>query len=222
MRLSTAEFQAMNGGIRRFLHRRVEFPALVRLGLAEGTGKDVVEVGCGNGFGAELIARLEPRSYVGFDVMPEQVALARGRGLPSAHFFVGDASAIDLPDRCADIVVIFGILHHVEKWRDALAECRRLMRPSAVLIVEEPDAVVLRGWDQIFRWQHPTTGFSLRGLEEELRSGGLRLERRLKLPGVFGAYRARQMSPSATRQARQAGDCASLRPCADGLWQRRG
>lgn len=56
----------MNGGIRRFFHRRVEFPALVRLGLRECAGKDVLELGCGNGFGAELIASLGPRSKRGF------------------------------------------------------------------------------------------------------------------------------------------------------------
>ena len=193
MRLSEAEFRAMNGRLRRFFHRRVEFPALVRLGLAEATGKDVVEVGCGNGLGAELISRLTPKSYVGFDLMPEQVALADRRKLVGARFFVGDASAIDLLDRCADVVVIFGILHHVEKWREALSECRRVMRPGAVLVVEEPDAKLLRGWDRVFSWGHPRSGFSLDGLEQELSTGGLRLERRVKLPGVFGAYRARMV-----------------------------
>jgi SAM-dependent methyltransferase len=123
--------------------------------------------------------------------MPEQVALAQRRGLDGARFFVGDASAIDLPDRCADVVVIFGILHHVEKWREAVRECRRLMRPNAVLVVEEPDAALLRGWDQVFRWDHPGAGFSLRCLEEEMIAGGFKLERRVKLPGVFGAYCAR-------------------------------
>jgi hypothetical protein len=74
MRLGEAEFQAMNGAFWRFLHRRVEFPLLVRLGLGESTGRDVVELGCGNG--------------------------------------------------------MFGILHHVEAWRRALDECRRLLRPG--------------------------------------------------------------------------------------------
>lgn len=51
---------------------------------------------------------------------------------------------------------------------------------------------VLRAWDRVFRWDHPQTGFSLEGLEQELHSGGLELERCWKVPGVFGAYRARK------------------------------
>jgi len=192
MRLTNAEFNAMNGGIRRFFHRRIEFPALLRLGLRECAGKDVVELGCGNGFGASLIAGLGPRSYVGLDVMPEQIALAQKRALAQARFLVGDASAVELPDACADVVVIFGILHHVERWRDALAECRRLLRPEGLVVVEEPDSVLLRGWDKVFHWDHPRAGFSLAGLEQELQRGGLRLERRWKVPGVFGAYRAKK------------------------------
>jgi ubiquinone/menaquinone biosynthesis C-methylase UbiE len=201
MKLSNAELKAMNGSIRQFLHRRVEFPLLVRMGLHESAGRDVVELGCGNGLGAELIAGLGPRSYVGIDVMPEQIALAQERNLSVARFLVGDASAVELPDSCADVVVILGILHHVERWREAIAECRRLLRPGGALVVEEPDAALLRGWNRVLHWNHPQAGFSLAGVERELQEGGMRLERRWKLPGVFGAYRARMASAAVKQTA---------------------
>lgn len=191
MRLSDAEFDAMNSRLRAFFQRRIEFPVLRRMGLRECAERDVVELGCGNGLGAELIATLHPRSYVGLDVMPEQIALAVRRGVPNARFLVGDASRVTaLSDACADVIVIFGILHHVESWHQAVAECRRILRTGGVLVVEEPDAKFLRVWDRVFHWGHPHAGFSLRGLEAELSSGGLCLEREFKLPGVFGAYRA--------------------------------
>lgn len=193
MRLSNAEFNAMNSASRRLLQRYVEWPAFKQMGLVDCRGKDVVEIGCGSGYGAGLIASLDPRTYVGFDVMPEQIAIAERRGLPNARFFVADACRVTmLADACADFVVIFGILHHVEAWERAVAECRRLLRPGGVLLAEEPDAGLLHGWDRVFRWDHPRQGFSLAGLERELNSGGLVLERRLKLPGVFGMYRARK------------------------------
>jgi SAM-dependent methyltransferase len=191
MKLSRAEFEAMNGRVHQFLQRRVEFPILVRMGLRESAGRDVVELGCGGGFGAELIAGLEPRSYLGIDVMPEQIALAQQRNLPGARFMVGDAAALDLASACADVVVMLGILHHVERWRDALAEARRLLRPGGVLVIEEPDEALLRASSLALRWEHPRAGFSIAGIERELGEGGLRLERLWKVPKVFGVYRAR-------------------------------
>jgi len=193
MRLSDAEFNAMNSATRRMLQRCVEWPVFKQMGLRDCRGKDVVEIGCGSGYGAWLISSLGPRSYVGLDVMQEQIAIAERRGLPNARFFVADATGIAaLEDACADFVVIFGVLHHVMAWPQAVAECRRLLRPGGMLLVEEPDAGLLHGWDRVFRWNHPREGFSLAGLERELNSDGLRLERRLKLPGVFGVYRARK------------------------------
>ena len=77
MRLSDAEFDAMNSRTRRALQRCIEWPVFKRLGLADCGGKDVVEVGCGSGYGAWLLSSLGPGSYVGFDVMPEQIAIAK-------------------------------------------------------------------------------------------------------------------------------------------------
>ena len=193
MRLSEAEFDAMNSRTRRAFQRYVEWPVFKWMGLKNCCGKDVIEIGCGSGYGGWLISALGPRSYVGLDVMPEQIAIAARRDLPNARFLIADATRVTaLDDACADVVVIFGILHHVEAWPQAVAECRRLLRSGGVLLVEEPDAAVLRGWDRVFRWDHPRQGFSLAGLERELNSDGLKLEARLKLPGVFGMYRARR------------------------------
>jgi len=191
MRLSQAEFNAMNSRTRRALQRCVEWSVFKQMGLKRCGGKDVVEIGCGSGYGAWLISSLRPRSYVGLDVMPEQIAIAERCGLPNARFLVADATRITaLDDTCADFVVIFGVLHHVEGWPRAVAECRRLLRLGGVVLVEEPDAGLLHGWDRVFRWNHPRDSFSLAKLERELNSDGLRLERRLKIPGVFGVYRA--------------------------------
>lgn len=195
MRLSDAEFDAMNSRSRRFLQRCIEWPVFKRLGLSGCAGKDVVEVGCGSGYGAWLLSSLGPRSYVGFDLMPEQIEIARRRGLNGARFLVADATEIsELADGCADIVVIFGILHHVEAWRQAVAQCRRLLRPGGIVLVDEPDGALLHGWDRVFAWNHPRQGFTLAALQRELDADGLELEVSLKIPGLFGAFRARKLA----------------------------
>jgi short-subunit dehydrogenase len=91
MRLSPIEFQAMNNAVRRWLQRTVEFPLFKSIGL-EHTNQDILEIGCGSGYGAVLLSSLQPKSYVGVDLMPEQIALAQARQLPNATFMVQDAS----------------------------------------------------------------------------------------------------------------------------------
>ena len=77
-RLCDAELKAVNGPLRRFLQRRVEFPIFRWLGL-KGQGLDILEVGCGSGYGAVLLCRLKPKSYLGIDLMPEMIDLALKR-----------------------------------------------------------------------------------------------------------------------------------------------
>jgi SAM-dependent methyltransferase len=193
MRLSNAEFKAMNSRLRAFAHRHIEFPIFKSMGLDECAGKVVVELGCGNGLGAELIATLKPASYIGIDLMPEQIAIAQNRGLVDARFLVGDVTDLStLADGCADIVAVFMIIHHVPGWEKAIAECRRVLRPGGCIYIEEPDESGLHGWDRIFRWAHPDIGFSLRALEKCFEKNDFEILKKWKIPGVFGIYRTRK------------------------------
>jgi ubiquinone/menaquinone biosynthesis C-methylase UbiE len=155
MRLTDREFRGMNNAVRRFFQRRLEFPVFRWLGLRD-EGQDILEIGCGSGYGAVLLSRLKPRSYVGVDLMPEMVELAKKRGLPNAEFLVVDAADLShFADASKDVVVIFGILHHIPKWRDVLRECHRVLRPGGKLFLEEPTVTAITIWDSVFRWNHP-------------------------------------------------------------------
>ena len=135
----------MNSGPRRLLQRWYEFPILRRMGVTF-TRKDVLEIGCGSGYAAQLILLEGPKSYVGVDVMPEQLALARRRGLSAAEFRLEDATHLaSVPTASIDLVAVFGILHHIPEWRRAVAECRRVLRPGGEVYLEEPDGGAV-GW----------------------------------------------------------------------------
>lgn len=188
MRLIDREFRAMNTALRRFFQRRVEFPNFKRLGL-QGEDLDILEVGCGSGYGAVLLSTLKPRSYVGIDLMPEMIELAKQRGLPNTEFVVMDAADMrEIPNESKDVVVIFDILHHIPTWREVVSECHRVLRAGGKLFLEEPSGTAVRLWDAIFKWNHPKDAlFSRRELEDQLRNAGFTIERRFGIL-VFGSY----------------------------------
>ena len=181
MKLSPPEFRAMNSALRRAGQRYFELPMFQRLGL-NLRGRDVLEVGCGSGYGAYLLNQLAPRRYLGFDLMEEQLALARQR-YPQFDFRLLDAADLSsLPDASFDAAIIFGVLHHVPAWRAALDELGRVLKPGGQLFLEEPRGHDIRLFDFFFRWAHPDSDFSLRGLDEHLYARGWTLVRKQWTP----------------------------------------
>lgn len=177
MRLSDREFRAMNNPVRRFFQRRVEFPTFRRMGL-DAEGKDVLEIGCGSGYGAVLLSSLRPRSYTGIDLMPEQIELARRIELPGAVFHLMDATDLAVLEGASkDLVVVFGALHHIPRWPQAIKEAHRVLRTRGEIFLEEPSEVMLRPWDRLLKWGHPPEArFRLPALESELERAGFALK----------------------------------------------
>ncbi len=192
MRLTDREFRAMNNPLRRFFQRHLEFRVFRWLGLNE-KNQDILEIGCGSGYGAVLLAQLRPKSYLGIDLMPEMIELARTRRLPGAEFEPMDATDLSpIPDSSKNIVVIFGILHHIPQWRQVIQQCHRVLRAGGRLFLEEPTGSAVRMWDAIFKWGHPKDAhFRRTDLEGRLREVGFSIERRIAIPG-FATYSTRK------------------------------
>lgn len=174
MKLSDIEFRAMNSAWRRLGQRYFEFPIFCKLGL-DAQGQDVLEIGCGSGNGAHLLNGQGPRSYVGVDLMPEQIEIARRR-YPRYDFRVQDATDLSNFEAASrDMVVIFGVLHHIPVWQKAVDEVVRILRPGGRFFIEEPRGLDLKFFEIFFRWGHPDTDFGLRAFEQYCRQQGLRL-----------------------------------------------
>jgi SAM-dependent methyltransferase len=108
-------------------------------------GRDVVDVGCGNGRIGRLIAP-HCGSYTGVDLSEALYAFPKYAKRPG-KFGLVRASATDLPleDACADVVVCWGVLHHVNEPRVAFSELVRITRPrGTILLYVYPRSLDLR------------------------------------------------------------------------------
>ena len=191
-RLNDRELAMMDSRLRRFSQRVIELRTFERL-LARAAfdlhGGCLLDAGCGNGYGLELLhARFRPRRLVGFDLMPEQIARARCRGL-AAEISVGDITAIAQPDDTFDGVFVFGILHHVPSWRIALQELARVVRPGGVLLLEEIHGAAIRIQDRVIGTAHPSdAAFDWLQFRAAIADAGLDIAAETGF--LFGAVRA--------------------------------
>jgi ubiquinone/menaquinone biosynthesis C-methylase UbiE len=196
-RLNTRELSMMDSSLRGLSQRFVELPTfrrhLRKLGI-DLTGRTILDAGCGNGRGLELLGRtFQPSRLVGIDLMPEQIERARSRmsalGMRDVDVRVADITATGEPSASFDAVFVFGILHHVPAWRDALRELARVLRPGGVLLVEELHGETARLSDRYLGTAHPRAAhFTWPELRTGLADAGFAIGRETAL--VFGAVRS--------------------------------
>ncbi len=169
MELNEKELRDMNTGLKNFLQRNIEF-SLFRLFGLDVKDKDILEIGCGSGYGAVLLSELHPGNYVGIDLMPEQVAEANKLNLANSSFHVHDASELNgFANSSKDIIVIFRILHHIPRWRNTLRECYRVLKQDGTLYVIEPSRVLIKISEFFLRHEHPDESlFSRNEFKHEL------------------------------------------------------
>jgi 2-polyprenyl-6-hydroxyphenyl methylase/3-demethylubiquinone-9 3-methyltransferase len=103
---------------------------------ARRDGAVLVDIGCGAGLLAPHVAGKGYR-HIGVDLAASALAQAAGHGVEVAR---GDATAIPLPDRCADVVSAGELFEHVTDVRAAVREACRVLRPGGVLVADTLNA----------------------------------------------------------------------------------
>lgn len=160
MKMNRTEKFLMNNPIRSAFQRWIEAPIFERLG-GRTEGMRVLEVGCGQGVGTELIfKRFGAREVYAMDLDPDMIKKARRRltNYPSDRLTltVGDVTAIEVEDESFDAVFNFAIIHHVPDWQAAIAEIHRVLKPGGRFFFEEVTKRALDKWSYRTFMEHPT------------------------------------------------------------------
>jgi len=107
---------------------------------AMARGKRVLDLGCNNGYGSELLAR-EAAHVTGVDVSERSIAAARRR-CPRLEFLLVDGVTLPFPDASFDAVFSFQVIEHIDDPAPYLAEIRRVLRPDGVAVLTTPNGEV--------------------------------------------------------------------------------
>lgn len=102
-------------------------------------GRTVLEAGCGEGYGADLIAGVAER-VIGLDYDDAAVAHVRSR-YPRVESIQGNLAELPLPDASVDVVVNFQVIEHLWDQAQFIGECARVLRPGGVLMISTPNRI---------------------------------------------------------------------------------
>lgn len=110
--------------------RKIPFDALIDFDSLKD--KDVLEIGCGNGSHAQLLAQ-HARSYVGIDLTSYSVKSTTQRlrcfGVPGTITQM-DAEALSFADNSFDLIWSWGVIHHSANTRRIIEQIHRVLRPG--------------------------------------------------------------------------------------------
>ncbi|WP_163802656.1 class I SAM-dependent methyltransferase [Mycolicibacterium anyangense] len=151
-------------------------------------GKDVLEAGCGEGYGADLIADVA-RRVVAVDYDAATVAHVRAR-YPRVQVVAANLASLPLPDTSVDVVVNFQVIEHLWDQPQFVTECLRVLRPGGLLLMSTPNRITFSpGLDTPVNPFH-TRELNAAELAELLTEGGFRMQ---SMNGVFHGPRLAEM-----------------------------
>ncbi len=139
--------------------------ALLRLG-------DVLDVGCGDGWSARMLAP-RCRSYVGLDRSEKVLGAARARlaGTDHVRFVQGEMEALPFDGAAFDAVLLFHVLSYARAPERALGEAARVLRRGGRLVVT---TLAAHGHGVVTdAYGHQNAGFAPEALARVLEGAGL-------------------------------------------------
>ncbi|WP_345312932.1 class I SAM-dependent methyltransferase [Gordonia alkaliphila] len=155
---------------------------------SRSAGKDVLEAGSGEGYGAAQLAR-RAASVTCVDYDAQAVEHTRRR-YPEVTVHQGNLIDLPLPDGSVDLVVNFQVIEHLWDQPAFVAECHRVLRAGGELLMSTPNRITFSpGLDTPLNPFH-TRELHAAELTELLTDDGFDVQAML---GVFHGPRLREL-----------------------------
>ncbi len=173
-------------------------------------GRDVLEAGPGEGYGADLIAGVA-RGVVGVDYDEQAVAHIRAK-YPRVQMHLGNLAELPLADGSVDVVVNFQVIEHLWDQGQFVGACARVLRPGGLLLMSTPNRITFSpGRDTPLNPFH-TRELNAAELTELLEQGGFEIE------GVYGVFHGAGLAEMDARHGGSIIDAQIARAVADAPW----
>ena len=106
-------------------------------------GKTVLDVACGEGYGAALMSDVAA-SVTGVDIAEDAVRHATNTygDKKNLRFCRANTLALGFADATFDVIVSFETIEHLAEQAQMLAELRRVLRPNGTLVISSPNRPV--------------------------------------------------------------------------------
>ncbi|MGI9162338.1 MAG: class I SAM-dependent methyltransferase [Mycobacterium sp.] len=173
-------------------------------------GQDVLEAGCGEGYGADLLASAGAR-VLAVDYDAATVAHVRNR-YPTVEVTTANLAALPCPDSSVDVVVNFQVIEHLWDQPQFITECLRVLRPGGQLLISTPNRITFTPGSDVPVNPFHTRELNATELAELLVDGGFRVD------GVYGVFHGPRLVEMDARHGGSIIDAQIARALADAPW----
>jgi 2-polyprenyl-3-methyl-5-hydroxy-6-metoxy-1,4-benzoquinol methylase len=134
--VATSGFSTLQEYVGYLIHRKA-YEEAARL----SSGKRVLDWGCNNGYGIEILQSLGCASISGLDVSAKAIEAARASLGTHVELLVYDNQTV-LPAEEYEVVTSFQCIEHVADYDSYLAGIRQVLRPGGLAILTTPNAAI--------------------------------------------------------------------------------
>ena len=173
-------------------------------------GQEVLEAGCGEGYGADLIASVA-RRVAAVDYDAATVAHVRTR-YPRVEVMAANLVAVPMPDTSVDVVVNFQVVEHLWDQPQFVTECLRLLRPGGLLLMSTPNRITFTPDSDTPVNPFHTRELNAAELRELLEDGGFRVA------GLYGVFHGPRLTEIDARHGGSIIDAQIARAVTDAPW----